>query len=99
MAKCEICGKKIERNEYKIVKGKVYCLKCWEKSVKAKVDKKLQDYLNYDGLQTGLAVETKVDEKYGVILSDNVKVLLEATEKPKKKRKYKKRSTKRGDLK
>ena len=28
MAKCSVCGNKIEYNQYSIIKGKVYCPKC-----------------------------------------------------------------------
>jgi recombinational DNA repair protein (RecF pathway) len=28
MGKCSVCGKKIQYNQYKIVKDKIYCSKC-----------------------------------------------------------------------
>lgn len=96
--KCEKCGKKIEYNQYKKVKGKVYCLKCAEKNIAEKLfDAAKKVELDFKDFETDMNEVAKITTptkkaekemgKYGITALEAADVLGI----PEKKRKYKKR--------
>jgi len=85
MGKCSICGKKISYNNYKVIKGIVYCLKC--KPDKEPVSKKLDD-----GVSNAKLDFYEIDEEE--FTWHPLDPGLPDEEKPKKKR-SKKKSTRR----
>ena len=55
MGKCSMCGKKIEYNSFKVVKGVVYCLKCKpEKRISKKINVISSAKLDFDEFQSAM---------------------------------------------